>query len=448
MTSFRIQIHLKNISIPVALLLASSFFSMAYSQEKLTVDAAIKLLLKNNYSISISKDDAKIASNNATLGNAGAYPLIQLLAGENFQDNNIHQAYNTGTELTRTGVQSYITNANLAMTWTVFQGFKMYATYGRLKELDKIGADNLRMTIENNIAQLLNGYFDIVQQKQQMKAVNTNMAFYDEKLKIAKEKMDIGSSSKLDFLQAKVDLNAQKSRYLSLKITITAAKENLNVLLGRPSDADFDVEDTIIIAYKPNIEEVKKEAIEQNSQLAIADKNMQVANYIVKENESLLYPILYFTPGYNFANTKNQAGFTLLNRAAGFNVGGNLVYNIFNGSYATRNIQNARISSFSAKLNYDYVKLQVETSVAKTYEMLQSNLQLLNLEEENTSVVYENISVAMERFRLGSSSGIELRQAQQSLEDAQTRLISARYNTKLAETELLRLNGGLYRLLK
>ena len=277
---------------------------------------------------------------------------------------------------------------------------------------------------------------------------NTNMGFYEEKLKIAKEKLDIGSSSKLDFLQAKVDLNAQKSRFLSLKISLNTAKANLNQLLGRTSDNDFDTEDTIIISYKPNIEEVKKAALEQNTQLAIASKNMQVSNYIVRENESLLYPSLYFTPGYNFSLVKNQAGLVLLNQSLGYNAGLNLVYNIFNGNYATRNIENAKINSLSSKLNYDYIKLQVETSVVKTFETFQSNLQLLALEEDNTAVVYENISVALERFRLGSSSGIELRQAQQSLEDAQYRLINARYNTKLAETELLRLNGGLAKVLK
>jgi outer membrane protein TolC len=324
----------------------------------------------------------------------------------------------------------------------------MYATYDRLKELEKIGEANLRMTIENNIAQVINAFYDIAQQKQQMKATNQNISLYEEKLEIARKKLEIGSSSKLDFLQAKVDLNAQKSKFLSLKISMVTAKATLNQLLARPSDVDFDIEDTIVINYNPSIEELRKSALEQNTQLSIAKKNMQVANAVIRENESLLYPTIYFTPGYNFSLVKNQAGLVLLNQGLGFNAGGNLVYNIFNGSYATRNIQNAKISSYTSKLNYDFTKLQVETSVNKTFETFQNNLQLLKLEEDNTAIVNENVYVAFERFKIGSSSGIELKQAQQSLEDAQYRLINARFTTKLAETELLRLNGSLYKLLK
>ncbi len=428
------------------------FFSLMLTrvaaQDLLTLDNAIKIALKNNYSISISKNDAQVAENNATYGNAGAYPLTQIVAGENFQNNAIHQQYSTGAEVIRPSVKSYTTTAGAQLTWTIFQGFKMYATYDRLKELEKIGEANLRMTIENNIAQVINAFYDIAQQKQQMKATNQNISLYEEKLEIARKKLEIGSSSKLDFLQAKVDLNAQKSKFLSLKISMVTAKATLNQLLARPSDVDFDIEDTIVINYNPSIEELRKSALEQNTQLSIAEKNMQVANAVIRENESLLYPTIYFTPGYNFSLVKNQAGLVLLNQGLGFNAGGNLVYNIFNGSYATRNIQNAKISSYTSKLNYDFTKLQVETSVNKTFETFQNNLQLLKLEEDNTAIVNENVYVAFERFKIGSSSGIELKQAQQSLEDAQYRLINARFTTKLAETELLRLNGSLYKLLK
>jgi outer membrane protein TolC len=49
----------------------------------------------------------------------------------------------------------------------------------------------------------------------------------------------------------------------------------------------------------------------------------------------------------------------------------------------------------------------------------------------------------MERFRLGISTTLELRETQKTLADSYNRLIAARYNTKVAETELLRLKGDL-----
>jgi outer membrane protein len=55
------------------------------------------------------------------------------------------------------------------------------------------------------------------------------------------------------------------------------------------------------------------------------------------------------------------------------------------------------------------------------------------------------VNIALETFKRGVSTFIELRTAQQSLEEAYTRVINARYNAKLAETELLKLNGSLLR---
>ena len=68
---------------------------------------------------------------------------------------------------------------------------------------------------------------------------------------------------------------------------------------------------------------------------------------------------------------------------------------------------------------------------------------MLDLEETNILLAKENVNIQLELFRLGGSTIIQLRDAQLSLADAYDRLIEARYNTKLAETELMRLKGEL-----
>ena len=69
--------------------------------------------------------------------------------------------------------------------------------------------------------------------------------------------------------------------------------------------------------------------------------------------------------------------------------------------------------------------------------------KILLVEEETIGLAKENVFIALESFKRGVTTFIELRTAQQSLADAYNRLISARYNAKVAETELLRLSGGL-----
>ena len=80
------------------------------------------------------------------------------------------------------------------------------------------------------------------------------------------------------------------------------------------------------------------------------------------------------------------------------------------------------------------------TNAFKDYELQKKTLAL---EEENILLAKENVFISLERLRLGISTYLELRETQKSLELAYDRLIAARYNTKLAETELLRLKGDL-----
>ena len=69
----------------------------------------------------------------------------------------------------------------------------------------------------------------------------------------------------------------------------------------------------------------------------------------------------------------------------------------------------------------------------------------LALEEENILLAKENVSIVFQVYKLNSNTLIQLKEAEKSLQDAYTRLITARYNTKVAETELLRLKGDLVR---
>ena len=68
---------------------------------------------------------------------------------------------------------------------------------------------------------------------------------------------------------------------------------------------------------------------------------------------------------------------------------------------------------------------------------------LLKLEEQNLKTAEENLDIALERYKLGNLSGLELREVQKSLLDAEERLISGEYQTKLAEISLLQISGRI-----
>src|SRR3569832_2360865 len=215
------------------------FFSQALAQEKLSLSDAIALALKNNYSILIAHNEEEIAKNNYSIGNAGMLPAVAATASGTTNNNNILQHYATGLEVNKNGVASTNLNAGIGFNWILFDGLRMFATYNRLGELNERQKLLSKVEIENLVEQIITGYFNIVQQAQLLKATQDNIDVYNERLRITEAKFQIGSSSKLDYLQAKVDLNEQKSIQMKEETALSNAKISLNQLLARAVDTQF-----------------------------------------------------------------------------------------------------------------------------------------------------------------------------------------------------------------
>lgn len=413
------------------------------AQEVLTLDKALETVLKNNYSIQISRNQSQIASNDASPGNAGMLPQLAVGASGSFASNDTKQKFSTGTEVDKEGASSTNVSAGIGLTWTLFDGMRMFATYNKLKELSEMSQVNLKIEIENTVAEVITAYYSLVKQKQLIRATENALQLYDERVKISEKKWEIGSGSKSDYLQAKVDKNEQQSIYLNLKNSLTQMRTSLNTLLARPVDTEFIVTDSITITYKPAYDELKTTVMKQNNQLMFQQKNIRVSEYVVKEANSLRYPTLSFNSNYNFSQSENQVGIILLNQNLGFNAGLTASWTLFNGFNTNRQVKNSRVQLMNSKLLLDQTKAVVESSLLIAYNNFKNAMELLVLEEESFKLAKENVDIALERFRLGNFTSIELKTAQKSFEDAQARLVNARYTAKADETELMRLNGML-----
>jgi outer membrane protein len=413
------------------------------AQDKLSLQQAIEFALKNNYSIIIAKNQAEIAKNDNSRGNAGMLPLVQLASTGSALNNNIHQNYASGLVVDKTLVGSNVISAGPVITWTLFDGMKMFATRDKLKELQDMGELNARVMMENAIAKIIDAYFDIARQKQLLGSLNEAISIYEERLNIADTKFRIGNGSEADLLQAKVDLNEQRSAWLRQKVLISNAKSTLNLLLSRDSYTEFDISDSLVIAYHPHLEDLKTTVVKQNNSLLLAQKNVYVAEYALKEVGAQRYPFLSINAGYNYGRSENDAGFVLLNQNLGYTAGFTFTWNIFNGSNVIRQIKDARITALNYDLQMKEVRNEVESGLIIAYSNFQNAVELLNLEEDNIILARKNVTINMERFRLGYVTSLQLKDAEKSFIDAEGRLVAARYDAKTAETELMRLNGVL-----
>ena len=252
------------------------FLSPSFSQELLTLEDAINLALRNNYDIKISKNTLEIALNNYSLGNAGFLPTIDLNFGFSKSSNNTRQEYFDGRAINRTGAASNSLNLGATLNWTIFDGFSNYITYRKLAETQDIAETSSTATSEEIIASVVLAYYDILRQKEILKTLKESISISEQRVKIAEEKYKVGTASKTELLQAKVDLNSDMNTLLKQEIELKNAKVNLNLLLGRNPDIDFDITDTIKI-QNLSLEDLLLKANENNRSILIARKNKNLA---------------------------------------------------------------------------------------------------------------------------------------------------------------------------
>ncbi|MCU7496083.1 MAG: TolC family protein [Ignavibacteria bacterium] len=415
----------------------------AFSQETLDLGKAVKIGLENNYSIKLAKNSLSISANNVTLGNAGFLPKLDASASGSGTNNHVHQEFLSGQVTDQSNATSNSVTAGIALNWTLFDGMNMFINFSRLRELNAQGEINARATVENNVASIMSGYYNIVSIQQTIRAILDAIRISEERVKIAEDKYNLGSGSKLDLLQARVDLNADRSNLLRQQLNLAQAKVSLNQLMGLESTKDFLIQDTIVINGKMDYNVLKARVVDENSSLKSAGKDISIASLNLNGLKSLWYPSLGFFVDYNYSRAEAPLGSPKLNRNNGITYGLNLSFNIFNGFNTSRQIENARISLMTSQLQYGDLKNRLDASFEQEYTNYSNNLQQVKMEEENLDVARQNAEIALDRFKYGTYSSLELSVAQKSYLDAQSRLVAAQYAAKKSEIELMRLSGQI-----
>ena len=425
------------------------FGNLIQAQQPLTIEQAIATSLANNYDILLSRNDSLLAANDYAYADLAFLPRVNANAGYNLSNNASKQVLADQTKRERDGIKSNSLTAAMNLNWTLFDGLKMFATKKRLGKLVELGGLQVKNQVITTVSDVMRTYYDIVRQYQQLRAIEETMALSEERLKLAQYKFDIGTGAKPDALQAQIDLNAQKSAYLLQQTNILKTKELLNQLLSIPVDTDFNVLDTIPISTGILLDSIQNGLTAVNPQLLLIQKSVDIANIALQERKAERFPIVSFNSAYNFNRTDNKSVVNpfqpLFNQNRGLNYGVTAAIPIFNGLNTRRLIRSAKLDIDYQQLLYKRSLAEITTSVTNAYKDYDLSKRTLILEEENMILVRENLFIARERYRLGISTFLEMREAQRSLQDANTRLIQARFNTKVAEIELLRLRGDLVR---
>jgi outer membrane protein len=419
------------------------FNTKLLAQEKLTLQEAITIALKNNYDIKLVSNDLAIAKNNVNPGNAGLLPTVGADFSTGGSRQNTVQTQASGTQKITDGARSTNMSYGVGLDWTIFDGFKMFATYDRLRALEKQGEVNAKGVILGTIAQVVTAYYDLVKQQQLVIAADSAIDVSALRLKIADNKLQLGKGSKLDLLAAKVDYNADTSNYLQQKNVAVTYMVRLNQLMVRPLDIRFTVTNDIAIDQNLIYTTLAGQTESLNPDLQAAMINKKIAELNLKEVKANRYPQVSLNSGYEFNKSTTPTGFNTQLRANGLTYGLTASINIFNGFLQRQNERNAKIAINSSDLTFDKVKLDILSQLSTAFQNYSTYLELVKLEQKNVDIAKQNLSITLDKYRLGSIPPLELREAQRNAIDANSRYVETQYQAKLAEITLKEISGTL-----
>lgn len=408
-----------------------------------TLSSLIHLGLQNSYGLQIVRNEEKIAENNATRANAGYLPTVSLNAGYDANLNGGNSRTRSPQTTTRTrGVADLGFNAGISADWTVFDGFKIQANYARLQELRKQSATQTRIALEDYVANLTAEYFNYVQQHIRLRNLNSSLALSRERLRIVLARYTLGSASRLDLQQAQVDFNADSAQCLRQQEKLNTALIHLNELLCiKEINTPLHITDTTITLYDDLVyDSLWQSTLCTNVTLLRAEHNKNLAQIDLKSVASRDYPYVKLNANYGYTHNNITKGSIASRDNWGGNIGVTVGFKLFDGN-RKRERRNALINIENAELAQAELRQALNADLADLWQAYQNNLRLLALEKENLKAAQENHFIAHERFMLGDLSGIQMREAQQSLLDAVERIREAEYSTKLCEISLMQISG-------
>jgi len=412
--------------------------------QTLSLQQAVDMALRKNFDILVSRQQADINKLNNTKGNAGMLPTVNLNGTSNVSYNNVYQKMSTANIINKYPSQlSTDWGANAMLSWTLYDGGKMYVTKKKLAEMQALGELQYNAQVLEVIYNVVAAYFDIVRQKEELKSINEIINYNRQRTVIAQTGFNAGSLAKTELLQAKIDMNVATENAVTQKYAITEAQKILSALLGQDPTTNIEVTDSIPPSIVPDKNEMLLKIESSNADLLTLKKQIDVSKLAVKEAEKSNAPKISVQGGYYLSQSTNSQGSTKNDRSYGMQVGGTLSIPLYTAGETKRKTAVAKTELLISEYNLESARLQISKDLQNAYNDFESQQQLLEIERQNYRLAKENMDISLQRLKLGQTGSLEVHQAQESYAQSSTRLTNFEYNLKMAETKLKQMISGL-----
>ncbi len=416
----------------------------AIAQEQLNKTEAVNQALEYNYDIKVANNNVVSAYNNASIYNSGYLPTLAANAGGDYNISSSNITFADGSEREVNGLKTNGLNAGLTLNYTLYDGNGRKYNYAILKENYNLTELQARQIIETTIINLFSVYYEIARLTQNKLNLVQSISISKERLLRAKYSFEYGQNTQLDVLNAEVNFNTDSINYLNISQELENTKRNLNVLLGRDVNTLFQVDTSVTYTKGLTLNQLMDNAMANNVTILQNEGLVQNSKYDIIVSKSGYLPQINLNAGYNWNKRDNGSiSFTQKIASIGPTAEVSLSWNIFDGGFTKTRIQNSKIALDNQRIIKGQQEQIIQRDVSNAWGFYQNSLFVLKAETKNLETNQRNFERTQEQYKLGQITSIVFREAQQNLLLSHLNFNRAKYEAKVAELALLKLDGTL-----
>ncbi|MDA9344832.1 TolC family protein [Flavobacteriales bacterium] len=419
---------------------------LSFSQEILSLENAIKVGLKKNFDIQLSKKNKEISQLNNNLGNSGSLPTINISSKK--EDAVSDQSKNP-TSFIQEILSSESINASANMSWTLLSGYRIQATKEKLRQLEFLSNGNLTLTIENTTQAIILSYYNCILQKERLKLLQNVVNLSRERLIYQKTKYDIGVSSKMDVLQIETSLLTDSSNLLIQRLNYNNSVKNLNLVLGVDLNSEWNLTDKMSKKTQLfNFEELQSEMLKNNTTMINQSINNEIIRQDITLSKSVYYPIVSFNSGASYNESTydiGDSGFEGNNTGETLNYYANISVNfrLYDGGKYRKLLQEAEIKNEINSLRLEKLQEEIKNQLSINYEKYNSRIIIFNLSKKAFDIAEINYQLANDKNNRGTINSFNLRDIEIAYLNSGISYLQSNYNLNESYLELVKITGGI-----
>ena len=338
-------------------------------------------------------------------------------------------------------------NAGLQLTQKVFDPLFTVALKAA-KVNEQYSQQSQQKMLEQTSYNVCSAYYQCLIIAKQCDKLRATLTSSKELLASTELKYKNGIAKKIDVDKIRVSYNSTNSQLNQSELNYKQSLNSLKFQMGMPMEAPIVLTDST--ATDININEAKliinnELNVENRIDYQLQKTNVKVQELQKRQNMLGYLPTLNFSAGYNYNAMRKEFNFLSGGQPwfNSYNIGFSLKVPVFDGFQKKYKIAQSKINILKAQENARLTEQSIRVNVSN-YEIQYKNaIENISIEKENLDLAQSVYASTQLQYNEGSSSALDLVQAESSLRESQNNYFNKLFSLFTARLDLEQSKGTL-----